>query len=85
MPKPATRYMSPVGNCENDKCAMPALVFSARCTVALKMSNDLTLIYVDNALINANNTPNPKSFLMSLKGYFNPSTTQSVMLAIQSP
>ena len=47
-----------------------------------------TVLMVNAIVIKSNmtnNIPNPKSFLMSLKGYFNPSTTQSVMLAIQSP
>ena len=66
--KPTTRLMSPAGNCANDKCDAVILVCSTVCTVVLKMSNDLTLMNVDNALINANRTPKPKSFLMSLKG-----------------
>ena len=40
---------------------------------------------IENTLIIAIDAPNTKSFLMSLKGYFSPSTTQSVMLAIISP
>ena len=73
--------MSPAGNCENGICEAVVLVFSAIWTDVLKISNDLMPIYVDNALNSANKTPKPKNFLMSLKGYFNPSTTQSVMLA----
>ena len=77
--------MSPAGNCENDNCDAVMLVFSAICTVSLKISTDLTLINTDTALITAKRPPRPKSFLMSLNGYFNPSTTQSVMLAIKPP
>ena len=82
---PAKIYISPAGNCEMGMCVNVVLAFSTACTDNLKMSNDLNPMYVDNALINANSTPNPKIFLMSLKGYFNPSTTQSVILATLIP
>ena len=77
--------MFPVGNCEEAIWETVPFAFSTKFIVIVETSNDCVLINVDNALINANRTPNPKSFLMSLKGYFNPSTTQSVMLATLSP